>query len=34
MKSINVTFEDKEAETLKKAKGQQSWRKYILTLIK
>ena len=30
MKTINVSFEDKEIETIEKAKRGQSWRKFIL----
>jgi len=34
MKSINVHFDDKEYEALIKEKGELSWRKFILTLVK
>lgn len=30
MKTINVSFEDNEIKAMKKAKGHQSWRKFIL----
>lgn len=29
MKTINVSFEDKEIEAIEKAKGKQSWREFI-----
>ena len=34
MKSINVTFEDEEFKRLEKAKGEKSWREFILQLVK
>ena len=30
MKTINVTFEDKEFKVLEKQKGKKSWREFIL----
>lgn len=33
MKTINVTFEDKEFELLEVAKGEDNWREFILTLV-
>jgi len=32
MKTINVTFDEKEIKKLKKLKGKQSWREFILNL--
>ena len=32
MKNINVTFEDSEVKELEKAKGELSWREFILQL--
>ena len=34
MKTINVTFEDKEYEQLLKVKGSVAWREFILKLTK
>jgi len=34
MKTINVTFDDKEHELLMEKKDGLSWRKFILTLVK
>ena len=34
MKSINVTFEDEEFKRPEKAKGEKSWREFILQLVK
>ena len=34
MKTINVTFEDKEYEQLKKKKGEQSWHDFIIEAAK
>ena len=34
MKTINVTFEDNEYESLKAEKGDLTWRDFILTLTK
>jgi predicted CopG family antitoxin len=33
MRSINVYFEDKDFEELEEAKGKQSWRDFILSLL-
>ena len=33
MKTINATFEDEEFERLEIAKGDNTWREFILTLI-
>ena len=33
MKTINVTFEDKEHQKLTEKKGELSWREFILKLI-
>jgi len=33
MKQLNETFEDKEMVVLKQAKGDKTWRKFILGLI-
>jgi predicted CopG family antitoxin len=30
MKTINVTFEDEEFKSLKRAKGKTSWQKFIM----
>ena len=34
MKTINETFTDEEFEALLKAKGEKTWRDFILTLLK
>ena len=34
MKTLNVTFEDKEFKSLEKVKENKNWREFILTLIK
>ncbi len=34
MKTINVTFEDKEYESLKDVKGNLNWHDFILILVK
>ena len=34
MKNINIVFTDEEHEKLTKAKGELSWHKFILTLLK
>ena len=34
MRTINVTFEDKEFKSLEKIKADKNWREFILTLIK
>lgn len=33
MKTINVTFEDNEFDSLETAKGETGWREFILTLV-
>lgn len=33
MKTVNIVFEDEEFERLKKAKGELSWRAFILKLL-
>lgn len=33
MKNVNIYFEDKEHEALSKAKGDLSWREFVLTLV-
>jgi hypothetical protein len=34
MKNINVTFEDEEFDSLENAKEEQTWREFILTLVR
>jgi hypothetical protein len=34
MKSVNIWFEDDDFETLTTAKGEQTWREFVLTLIR
>ena len=34
MKTLNVVFEDKEYADLEKAKGDMTWRVFVLTLVK
>lgn len=34
MKTINVTFEDEEMLTLENCKAEQTWREFILTLVR
>jgi hypothetical protein len=34
MKNINVTFEDEEFSALENAKADETWREFILTLVR